>query len=511
MKELEQLKNQFDKLNEELEKIDSIGIIRLESIISELESIKKSAKGIVENPGKFSEDIILLSERAIQLTKDVDALSKMVKTAYDAKNKLKAENERDIKSVRDTISRNQEALTEAQVREQIIEGRLKALEERLKYLESSKKTLIEGGNLIVKKTNKKEKEEKPEEKEEKVESNNNKVPQDGELVTVEHPTWNIPKFWNPDLTEDQYKYALSKGISEPYGEEYVDFIENLGLEPEKRAIFWNPLLTEEQILDALSKDIYQPYGPQYNKFLNDLGLSNKYDALLPDKENKKVKPVEKEEESDLINPLEKIDEPKEEVVEEPKRKRVFITDQLLEDEEEKKEEPKEEVKPLKEEVKEEKEEVVPEKEEVKEETPVEEPVQEEPKEEMPEFKDEPKEEKVVEPKDVGNLVDGINCKVVEASDSLWSTHIKVLDGASKWLYEINQNRRAAKIKQELPKEEPKKEEKPLEEGEMKISLDNNNPLLDRNTRDIDVGLSKEELDDVSNRLSESDVVDYLRR
>ncbi len=167
MKELEQLKNQFDKLNEELEKIDSIGIIRLESIISELESIKKSAKGIVENPGKFSEDIILLSERAIQLTKDVDALSKMVKTAYDTKNKLKAENERDIKSVRDTISRNQEALTEAQVREQIIEGRLKALEERLKYLESSKKTLIEGGNLIVKKTNKKEKEEKPEEKEEK--------------------------------------------------------------------------------------------------------------------------------------------------------------------------------------------------------------------------------------------------------------------------------------------------------------------------------------------------------
>ena len=123
--------------------------------------------------------------------------------------------------------------------------------------------------------------------------------------------------------------------------------------------------------------------------------------------------------------------------------------------------------------------------------------------------EEPIEEKVEEPKEVGNLIDGVAAKVVEASDSLWSSHIKVLDGASKWLFEINQNRRAAKIKQELPKEEPKKEEKPLEEDEMKISLDNNNALLD--TKDIDVGLSKEELDDVSNELSESDLVGYLRR
>ena len=507
MKELEQLKSQFDKLNEELEKIDSIGIIRLESIISELDSIKASAKSIVENPGKYSEDIIMLSEHAIGITKDVDALTKMVKVAYEEKNKLKSENERDTKSVKDTIARNQEALTEAQVREKIIEGRLFALEEKLRYLENSKKILIEGGNLIVKKSNKKEKVDNKEETEKK-EKVDNKNPEESELVTIEHPSWNIPKFWNPDLTEDQYKYALSKGISEPYGVDYEAFIESLGLDPNKRAIFWHPLLTEEQILDALANDIYQPYGPNYNKFLNNLGLSPKYNALLQNKATKKIKQVEKEEkkveESNLVNPLEKTQT--EEMTEEPKRKRVFISEQLFEDDkplepqtdtkEEKMEEPKAEIK--EEPKKEDEKQIEPKKEILEQKVERPEEQKEEIREEKPELSDSFKEE---------TLLNGVNASSKEANDNLWTKHSRLLENASLWLGDINAS---AKKKVQLPKKDETLEGsiKQNDEEEMKISLDSNNSLFNTDTN---VGLSNEELDDVSNELSESDLVGYLRR
>lgn len=111
-------------------------------------------------------------------------------------------------------------------------------------------------------------------------------------VVVRHPTWNIPKFWNPDLTEEQYLDALSRGIYEPSGREYEMYLSDIGLDPSRRAIFWHPSLTEEQILDALSRGIDEPLGPEYDMFLNEHGLSTTYDALPPRRSFTKFKQTE---------------------------------------------------------------------------------------------------------------------------------------------------------------------------------------------------------------------------
>ena len=98
--------------------------------------------------------------------------------------------------------------------------------------------------------------------------------------------------WHPGLTEEQILDAKARGIFEPVGPEYEQFLSSVGIDKdnlESKGIVtedkvflesddpvynmdWHPDLTQEQILYALEKDIYEPVGQEYEQFLHELGL-----------------------------------------------------------------------------------------------------------------------------------------------------------------------------------------------------------------------------------------------
>ena len=98
--------------------------------------------------------------------------------------------------------------------------------------------------------------------------------------------------WHPGLTEEQILDAKARGIYEPVGPEYEQFLSSVGIDKdnlESKGIVtedkvflesddpvynmdWHPDLTQEQILYALEKDIYEPVGQEYEQFLHELGL-----------------------------------------------------------------------------------------------------------------------------------------------------------------------------------------------------------------------------------------------
>ncbi len=98
--------------------------------------------------------------------------------------------------------------------------------------------------------------------------------------------------WHSGLTEAQILDAKSKGIYEPSGPEYEQYLASVGIDinnlgdtgivTEDKVFIenedplysrgWHPDLTQEQILYALEKDIYEPVGQEYEQFLHELGL-----------------------------------------------------------------------------------------------------------------------------------------------------------------------------------------------------------------------------------------------
>lgn len=98
--------------------------------------------------------------------------------------------------------------------------------------------------------------------------------------------------WHSGLTEAQILDAKSKGIYEPIGPEYEQYLASVGIDinnlgdvgivTEDKVFIenedplynmaWHPDLTQEQILYALEKDIYEPVGQEYEQFLHELGL-----------------------------------------------------------------------------------------------------------------------------------------------------------------------------------------------------------------------------------------------
>ncbi len=98
--------------------------------------------------------------------------------------------------------------------------------------------------------------------------------------------------WHSGLTEAQILDAKSKGIYEPIGPEYEEYLASVGIDinnlgdtgivTEDKVFIensdplysrgWHPDLTQEQILYALEKDIYEPVGQEYEQFLHELGL-----------------------------------------------------------------------------------------------------------------------------------------------------------------------------------------------------------------------------------------------
>jgi len=98
--------------------------------------------------------------------------------------------------------------------------------------------------------------------------------------------------WHPGLTDAQVMEAQKRGIYEPLGPEYEQFIKSVGLdlndldkvpieypssefienEDKLYEMGWHPKLTKEQIIYALEKDISEPVGQEYEMFLRELGL-----------------------------------------------------------------------------------------------------------------------------------------------------------------------------------------------------------------------------------------------
>lgn len=98
--------------------------------------------------------------------------------------------------------------------------------------------------------------------------------------------------WHPKLTQEQIDELEAEGIK-PGDNEYTMALWNYGINPnepeqeEKPKMQWHPKLTEEQIDYAISKGIYEPVGPEYEQFLGELGIRD-----IPDKTTEPTKEPE---------------------------------------------------------------------------------------------------------------------------------------------------------------------------------------------------------------------------
>ena len=115
--------------------------------------------------------------------------------------------------------------------------------------------------------------------------------------------------WASGLSEEQILDALERGIDEPKGQEYEQFLAEHGIANDNNGklygvqenINWASGLTEEQIMDALSRDIYEPVGQEYEQFLAEHGIpydnngkpySSKFIRASELEKKDEVKPVE---------------------------------------------------------------------------------------------------------------------------------------------------------------------------------------------------------------------------